>query len=64
VIWQPYLLAVVFGVAVSAWIYAAFLWPRVEPEEDGDAGDDGAAAGAAGDGDRSGEGGDVVRATD
>jgi hypothetical protein len=63
VIWQPYLLAVVFGVAVSAGIYAAFLWPRVEPEDDGDAADDGAAA-AAGDGDRGGEGSDVVRATD
>jgi hypothetical protein len=62
VIWQPYLLAIVFGVAVSAGIYAAFLWPRVEPEEDGDEGDHGAAANSAGDGD--GEGGDVVRATD
>jgi hypothetical protein len=61
VIWQPYLLAIVFGVAVSAGIYAAFLWPRVEPEDD-DTGDGGAAVEAA-EADR-GEGGDVVRAMD
>lgn len=62
-IWQPYLLAIVFGVAVSAGIYAAFLWPRVEPDDD-DIGDDGTAATVEAAGDRGGEGGDVVRATD
>jgi hypothetical protein len=65
VIWQPYLLAVVFGLAVSAGIYAAFLWPRVEPDDDdGDRG----VGGVAGDGgaDRGGGDGDddAVRATD
>jgi hypothetical protein len=68
VIWQPYLLAVVFGLAVSAGIYAAFLWPRVEPQDDDD--DDGDRGGRdpAAVSDRGGEDGhedgDAVRATD
>ena len=69
-IWQPYLLAVVFGLAVSAGIYAAFLWPRVEPQDDDDDDGDrgqGDAPGAVSDrgAEASGDGdGDAIRATD
>jgi hypothetical protein len=38
-IWEPFLLAVAFGVVVSAAIYFVMMWPQVEPEPDGD--DDG-----------------------
>lgn len=68
-IWQPYLLAVAFGLAVSAGIYAACLWPRVEPpddDEDGD-GDRGGRDAPAAVSDRGGDGqedGDAIRATD
>ena len=30
-VWEPFLLAIGFGLAVSAAIYFAILWPRVEP---------------------------------
>jgi len=33
VIWEPFLLAVAFGLVVSAGIYFAVMWPRVEPED-------------------------------
>jgi hypothetical protein len=42
VVWEPFLLAVAFGVAVSAGIYFAILWPQVEPLDD----DEEAASGA------------------
>jgi hypothetical protein len=34
VVWEPFLLAIGFGVAVSAAIYFAILWPQVEPLDD------------------------------
>lgn len=44
-IWEPFLLAVAFGVVVSAGIYFAVMWPQVEPEdEDGQAADEDVAA--------------------
>lgn len=30
-IWEPFLLAVVLGLIVSAGLYFAYLWPSVEP---------------------------------
>jgi hypothetical protein len=38
-IWEPFLLAVAFGVVVSAAIYFVVIWPAVEPAEDGAEGD-------------------------
>lgn len=38
-VWEPYALAVVFGLAVSAAIYFVIMWPQVEPDDD-DAGDE------------------------
>jgi hypothetical protein len=35
-IWEPFLLAVAFGVVVSAAIYFVVIWPAVEPPDDGD----------------------------
>ena len=32
-IWEPFLLALVLGLIVSAGLYFAYLWPAVEPEE-------------------------------
>jgi hypothetical protein len=32
VIWEPFVLALVLGVIVSAGLYFAYLWPSVEPE--------------------------------
>jgi hypothetical protein len=40
VIWEPFILALVLGIIVSAGLYFAYLWPSVEPPE-GDHGDDG-----------------------
>jgi len=31
VIWEPFVLAVVLGLIVSAGLYFAYLWPSVEP---------------------------------
>jgi hypothetical protein len=31
VIWEPFVLAVVLGLVVSAGLYFAYLWPSVEP---------------------------------
>lgn len=33
-IWEPFLLALVLGLVVSAGLYFAYLWPSVEPVED------------------------------
>jgi hypothetical protein len=33
-VWEPFLLAIGFGLAVSAAIYFAILWPQVEPLDD------------------------------
>jgi hypothetical protein len=33
VIWEPFLLALVLGIIVSAGLYFAYLWPSVEPVE-------------------------------
>lgn len=43
VIWGPFLLALALGLVVSAGLYFAYLWPQVEPDEDGE-NTDGAAA--------------------
>jgi hypothetical protein len=37
VIWGPFLLAVALGLIVSAGLYFAYLWPAVEPPDEGDA---------------------------
>jgi hypothetical protein len=34
VIWEPFLLALVLGLIVSAGLYFAYLWPSVEPVEE------------------------------
>jgi len=36
VIWGPFLLALALGFVVSAGLYFAYLWPQVEPDEEGD----------------------------
>lgn len=36
-IWEPFLLAVAFGVVVSAAIYFVVMWPAVEPPDDDEA---------------------------
>jgi hypothetical protein len=33
VIWEPFVLALVLGIIVSAGLYFAYLWPSVEPED-------------------------------
>lgn len=35
-VWEPYALAVVFGLVVSAAIYFVVMWPQVEPPDDAD----------------------------
>ena len=32
----PYLLAIVFGLVVSATLYMLFVWPKIEPEDEDD----------------------------
>ncbi|MEO7730544.1 MAG: hypothetical protein ABIY55_06190 [Kofleriaceae bacterium] len=32
-IWEPFILALVLGIIVSAGLYFAYLWPSVEPLE-------------------------------
>jgi hypothetical protein len=52
-VWEPFLLAIFFGLLVSAGIYFAVLWPQVEPldeEELAALGPSGAAAVAIGGG--------------
>lgn len=36
VIWEPFVLALVLGLLVSAGLYFAYLWPAVEPLDDDD----------------------------
>jgi hypothetical protein len=36
VIWEPFVLALVLGVIISAGLYFAYLWPSVEPVEPAD----------------------------
>jgi hypothetical protein len=33
-VWEPFALAVVFGLVISAGIYFVFLWPQVAPDDD------------------------------
>ena len=33
-IWEPFILALVLGIIVSAGLYFAYLWPSVEPDDD------------------------------
>ena len=33
-IWEPFILALVLGIIVSAGLYFAYLWPSVEPADD------------------------------
>ena len=35
-IWEPFLLALVLGLIISAGLYFAYLWPSVEPREPDD----------------------------
>jgi hypothetical protein len=47
VIWEPFVLALVLGLIISAGLYFAYLWPSVEPVAPidlGDLGDDDAPA--------------------
>ena len=37
VTWEPFVLALVLGLVVSAGLYFAYLWPAVEPLDDDDA---------------------------
>ena len=32
-IWEPFALAIFFGLLVSAGLYFIFIWPRIEPPE-------------------------------
>jgi hypothetical protein len=34
VIWEPFILALVLGIIVSAGLYFAYLWPSVEPDDE------------------------------
>jgi cytoskeletal protein RodZ len=34
VIWEPFVLALVLGIIVSAGLYFAYLWPLVEPVDE------------------------------
>jgi hypothetical protein len=36
VVWEPYALAVIFGIVVSTAIYFVVMWPQVEPDDDED----------------------------
>ncbi len=42
-VWEPYALAVVFGLIVSGTIYFIVMWPQVAPDDDDDDDDDAAA---------------------
>jgi len=42
VVWEPFALAVVFGLVVSAGLYFIVMWPQVEPEDDETVADEGA----------------------
>lgn len=32
-VWEPFVLAIVMGLAVSAALYFIVLWPQVEPDD-------------------------------
>jgi hypothetical protein len=34
VIWEPFVLALLLGLVVSAGLYFAYLWPQVEPADE------------------------------
>jgi hypothetical protein len=34
VIWEPFAMALVLGLLMSAGLYFAYLWPSVEPDDD------------------------------
>jgi hypothetical protein len=42
VIWEPFVLALVLGLIISAGLYFAYLWPSVEPIEPSEPDDDAA----------------------
>jgi hypothetical protein len=33
-VYAPYLIAVIFGLLISATIYFVFFWPTVEPDDE------------------------------
>ncbi len=35
-VWEPFAIAVVFGLVVSAGLYFIVMWPQVEPADDDD----------------------------
>jgi hypothetical protein len=39
VIWEPFVLALVLGIIVSAGLYFAYLWPSIEPADPADPAD-------------------------
>lgn len=40
VVWEPFALAILFGLLVSAAIYFIVMWPQVEPDDEVDEADD------------------------
>ena len=34
VIWEPFVLAIVLGLVISAGLYFAYMWPQVEPVDE------------------------------
>jgi hypothetical protein len=34
VVWEPFALAILFGLLVSAAIYFIVMWPQVEPDDE------------------------------
>lgn len=36
VVWEPFALAILFGLLVSAAIYFIVMWPQVEPDDEAD----------------------------
>ena len=36
-LWEPYALAIVLGLVISAGLYFAILWPHVAPDDEADA---------------------------
>jgi hypothetical protein len=33
-VWEPFALAVLFGLLISGGLYFVFLWPQVAPDDD------------------------------
>lgn len=50
-VWEPFALAVVMGLLVSAAIYFIVMWPQVEPDDDAVGGDEPRPAAASAPGD-------------